>query len=344
MRSRSPARPRALVALSTSVLVVAALAGCADDPVPTATAGVAGSAEPTATATPEGPAPEGFPMTVSSCGRDVTFERPPERVVTVGSVAAPLVAAAGAEDRIVVRTFEPASFPGEYDDELQDVEVVAPTAELAREEVIARDPDLVITFEGAATAADDLADAGIEVLVSRGYCQDAAGDVEDILADIELYGRLFGTAEDAKSEVGSLRDRVSAVRQETGESATRRSAAALIVSRDGSGLSAYGETSTVDEQMETLGLTNVFDDVAKRSFEPGTEALIAGDPEVLILLTQGDQTAESAREAILSRPELRSIAAIREDRIVVVPFGYTGPGPVAVEGLEVLAGELASLD
>jgi len=282
-------------------------------------------------------------MTVSSCGRDVTFDSPPQRVVTVGSVAAPLVAAAGAADRIVVRTFETASFPGEYAAALQDTEIVAPSAELAREEIISRTPDLVISYEGAATTADDLAAAGINLLVSRGYCQDAAGDFEDIFADIEEYGRLFDTSDAATAEVASLRERVAAVQQQSPATASPRPAAALIISRDGSTLSAYGDTSTVDKQMEALGLTNVFDDVAKRNFEPNLETLVSADPQVLILLTQGDQTPESAKQALLARPELGSITAVRDDRIVVVPFGYTGPGPVAVEGLEVLARELTAL-
>lgn len=294
------------------------------------------------------PGPDGgprgdFPLTVSSCGRDVTFDEPPRRVVTVGSVAAPLVAAAGAADRIVVRTFETASFPGEYAPELDGVEVVAPTVELAREEIISRTPDLVISYEGAATGAEDLAGVGIDLLVSRGYCQDAAGDLEDVFADIELYGRLFGTAEAATAEVASLRRRVAAVGERFPPAASARRAAALILSRDGGSLSAYGATSTVDEQMRLLGLANVFGDVPRRSFEANLETLVTQDPQVLILLTQGDQTPEGARRALLQRPELAAITAIRTDAVITVPFGYTGPGPVAVEGLEVLADELRAL-
>lgn len=285
-----------------------------------------------------------FPMTVSSCGRKVTFDKAPQRVVTIGSVAAPLIAAAGAADRIVVRTFETASFPGQYASALKNVEITAPSAELAREEIINRTPDLVISYEGSATTADDLAGAGIKLLVSRGYCKDAAGAYEDIFADIELYGRLFGTPQAATAEVTALRKRLAAVQRHVSAAATTpRPAAALIISRDGSTLSAYGGTSTVDKQMQTLGLTNVFNDVAKRNFEPSLEKLISANPQVLILLTQGDQSPESAKQALVARPELGSLTAIREDRIVVVPFGYTGPSPVAVEGVEVLSRKLDAL-
>ncbi|MFG3619425.1 ABC transporter substrate-binding protein [Nocardia sp. NPDC047654] len=317
-------RPARLAPLPVALLTAALLTGCGS-PVP---------------ATLE--ASEGFPMTISSCGRDVTFTTAPQRVVTVGSVAAPLIAAAGAADRIVTRTFETAPFPGRYADALKGVEITAPTGELAREEIINRTPDLVVSFEGAAVTPDDLARVNIPLLVTRGYCRDAAGNYDDIFADIELYGRLFGTATAANAEVTALKQRVAAVADRHRAEHTARAAAALIISRDGAKLSAYGSTSTVATQMGILGLHNVFGDVAKRNFDANTETLIQRDPEVIILLTQGTQTPESARDALRARPELAGLRAIRANRIIAVPFGYTGPGPVAVEGLEVLDRELGA--
>lgn len=290
-----------------------------------------------------GPAAEGFPMSISSCGREVTFDAPPQRVVTVGSIAAPLIAAAGAADRIVTRTFEAASFPGEYGEELRNIEITAPTAELAREEIINRSPDLVVSVEGLSVTPDDLAQVNIPLIVTRGYCRDAAGTFEDVFADIALYGTLFGTASAADAEVAALQRRVDAVTSRHPVGATRTPAAALILSRDGAQLKAYGAKSTVDAQMKILGLDNIYGGIDKRNFEANTETLIARDPEVIILLTQGDQTPDSVRTALRQRPELAGLRAIRDNRIIVAPFGYTGPGPVAVEGLEVLDRELASL-
>lgn len=309
---------RRRAALSAALLAATVLTGC-------------GSPETAASG-----APTGFPMTVSSCGRDVTFAAPPQRIVTVGSIAAPVVAAAGAADRVVTRTFETAPFPGQYGPALQKAEMIAPTAELAREEIINRTPDLVVSYEGAAVTPDDLAAVKIPLLVTRGYCKDAAGTFDDVFADIELYGRLFGTEAAAETSVTELRGRVDAVTRNHPAGSGTTSAAALIISRDGAKLSAYGSTATVANQMRILGLDNIFGDVAKRQFDANTETLIQRDPAVIILLTQGTQTPESATAALRARPELATLRAIRENRIIAVPFGYTGPGPVAVEGLEVL--------
>ncbi|MEU2254000.1 ABC transporter substrate-binding protein [Nocardia xishanensis] len=289
------------------------------------------------------PAADGFPLTISSCGRDVTFTAPPRRVVTVGSVAAPLVAAAGAADRIVARTFETAPLPGQYAEALKNIEIVAPTGELAREEIINRAPDLVVSFEGAAVTPDDLAKVDIPLLVTRGYCRDAAGTFDDVFADIELYGTLFGTGAAATASTAELRGRVAAVAARHPAVVPAKPAAALIISRDGAKVSAYGSTSTVATQMRMLGLDNIFGDVAKRNFDANTETLIQRDPEVIILLTQGTQTPESATAALKARPEFAGLRAVRDNRIIAIPFGYTGPSPVAVEGLEVLDRALGGL-
>jgi iron complex transport system substrate-binding protein len=284
-----------------------------------------------------------FPLVVSSCGRDVRFEHEPQRVITAGGVAAPLIAAAGAGDRVITRTFETGTFPGEYADDLAHAELINPAADLAREQIVARNPDVVVSFQGAAVKAEDLASVGIPLIVPRGYCRAATGSYDDIFSDILLYGRLFGTSTQASVTVDALRRRVAAVVDAHRLEGKTRPAAALVLPLDGSTLKGYGNGSTVHAQMGLLGLHNIFGDVSTRIFEANSETLIARDPEVIIVLTQGDQTPSSVRAALRARPELASITAVRDDRIIAVPFGYSGPGPVAVEGLEVLSDRLAAL-
>jgi iron complex transport system substrate-binding protein len=285
----------------------------------------------------------GAPLVVSSCGRDVRFEHSPKRVITAGSAAAPLIAAAGAGDRVITRTFETAPFLGEYAGDLAHAELINPTAELALEAIVARNPDVVVSFEGSAVKAEDLTAVGIPLLVPRGYCEAAAVSYDDIFGDILSYGKLFGTSAQASQTVGALRRRVAAVADVHRLDSSTRRAAALALSPDGSTFKGYGSASTVHTQMGILQLRNIFGDVASRLFEANSEILIARDPEVIIVLTQGGQTPDSVCAVLRDRPELASLTAVRDDRVIAVPFGYSGPSPVAVEGLEVLSDRLAAL-
>jgi iron complex transport system substrate-binding protein len=316
---------RAVQLAATALAVVVALTACG-----------------ATTSTGNTPSVGDFPLVVSNCGRDVRFEHAPKRAITAGAVAAPLIAAAGAGDRVITRTFEIAFFPGEYADALADAELISPTADLVREQIVARNPDVMVSFESADVKTKDLAEMGIPLLVPSGYCRAAAGSYDEIFSDILLYGRLFGTAAQAGITVDALRRRVAAVADAYRLDGKTSSAAAFMLSVDGSILYGYGNVSTVHAQMGMLGLHNIFGDVAARFFEASSENLVARDPEVIIMLTQGDQTPDSVRAALRERPELASLSAVRRDRVVVVPFGYSAPGPVAVEGLEVLSERLAA--
>jgi iron complex transport system substrate-binding protein len=95
--------------------------------------------------------------------------------------------------------------------------------------------------------------------------------------------------------------------------------------------------------MGILGLHKIFGDVATRLFEANPETLIARDPEVIVVLTQGSQTPDSVRAALRDRPGLASLNAVRDDHIIAIPWGYSGPGPVAGQSLEVLSDRLAAL-
>jgi iron complex transport system substrate-binding protein len=322
----SVAPRRAVRLAATALAAVVALTSC-------------GTTTSTDAASPGGD----FPLVVSSCGREVSFEDTPKRVLTAGAVVAPLVAAAGAGDRVITRTFENQPFPGEYASDLAHAELINPTADLAREQIIARNPDVVMSFKGLAVKDLDLAAVGIPLLVPRGYCNAAAGTYEEIFSDILLYGRLFRTAAQAGATVDALRRRVTTVADAHRLEGKTRSAAALALSLDGSTLTGYGNGATVHTQMGILGLRNIFGEVSARIFEASSETLIARDPEVIIVLTQGAQTPDSIRATMRDRPELASLTAVRADHIIAIPFGYSGPGPVAVQGLEVLSDRLAAL-
>ena len=89
-----------------------------------------------------------------------------------------------------------------------------------------------------------------------------------------------------------------------------RTAAALIFSTEGP-LGAYGTLGTVHDQIEALGLENVFADQKEAYFEVTSESLLKRDPDVLILLSQKiGETPAQVRKALLSRKELRKLEAI----------------------------------
>lgn len=303
--------------------------------------------------------PAAGPISIRSCGREVVFDSPPERVLAIGSEAPSLLVAAGAGDRVTHYAgslevpFDPATKAV-----LEDAErVTEDSHDVSFEMILSAGVDTVIgTDITSGVDIDSLAArldaAGVQLVTVSGYCAgiegrstDGASGFDLIYQDMETYGRLFGTEQVAAEAVQDMRDRVQAatrlVEERSGESAVP-----LYVASGGP-LGSYGGQSLVSEQMAMLGLENVFGDVPKRYFEPSTEELVGSEPDLVfaMYLPTGSSSLESGEavlEELRGRPELAGLEAIDDDAAVLpLNYFYTSPGPLAVDGLELLAERLA---
>lgn len=321
---------RARPMIAAAVVALAALAACGS---PT-------TEEPATAAAP------GYPMTVSNCGRQVTLERPPERIFALGGEAATAVWAAGGAERIsTVAPIQGEPLGAATADLSRRPQMVLPgSGDVTREAIIGAQPDLVVAFSLNATTPEDLQAAGIPTLLLSGRCEGSpVWGFDAMFADIETYGRVLGTSDRAAATVADLRGQIEAARQRALPAAAGRNTAALFVSGGpGTPLGAYGKRSTVAQQLEILGLRNAYGTTDDRYFEPTTESLINARPDAVVSLYQASDLDEAgARDAITARPELAALPAVANGAVLPLDFFYAGDGILAVEGLQRLADQLA---
>lgn len=290
-----------------------------------------------------------FPFTFDNCGTKVTVKSRPERVLTIGTPAVDALYAAGASDRVVARAGEydvPATGPaGAAVESRPVIDDMQPTLE----SIIGSKADIVIGYGLGKTTADDLAQVGIAHYILAGYCGSTesgtgTGDgaqVQDLYADQQFLGSLFGTQQRANQSAANLRKRVDAV-QAAHPAGSRSTAAAVYFLGDK--VYTYGEKAMVSDEMRVLGLTNVLAKV-DQSIELNREALIAANPDVIIVIYgyQAGDTFEKARQHLLSLPGVGGMTAVKNNALV----GVTGPeaeaSPIAVDGIELMAGELRAV-
>ena len=299
-------------------------------------------------------------ITVDSCGREVVFDRPPQRVLAIGSEAPSLLVAAGVGDKV---THYAGSLAVPFDAATKAVvgraeRVSEDSHKVSFETIINAGVDVAIGTDigkgvDLAALADRLDQAGVKLLTVSGYCAGIEGrstggasGFDLIYRDIETYGRLFGTEQAAAGAVTTLRDRVAAAATRAGRKPDRRGVP-LYVTAEGP-LGSYGGKSLVSEQMALLGVSNVFGAVPKRYFEPTTEELVNGAPDVVLamFLPTGSSALETDQAVVAklrSRAELAGLPAIADDASVLpLNYYYTSPGPLAVDGLELMADRLAA--
>ncbi len=339
---------RLRLASSLSVLAllsVGALAGCSgyDDGGPDA---AAGSPSPSATETESV-----FPLTLDNCGFEVTFEAPPERVVTIKSSTAEMMLALGLGDRIVGSAFLDGPVPASLEEAAAGTPVEQPFSERVpgTEATLALEPDLVYAGWESNVTADGAGDRvtlqglGVNTYVSPSACQGEGYQPDPLTFDlvfdeIREVGNIFGVPDAAEELVAAQQETLAGV------------------TPDDRGLTAVWWSSGTDTPfvgagigapqmiLDAVGLENVAGGVRDTWTSMGWEQIIAADPDVIVLVDALWNTADAKIERLESNPATRELTAVRERRYLKVPFPASEAGVRNVDAAVDLAAQLKALN
>ncbi len=316
-------RPR-LILFPLVVLPVLAAACVASPPATPSSSAPAASADPSPSLAP-------FPVTLTDdAGRELTLDAEPMRIVSLAPSNTEIVCALDACDRLVgVTDFD------DYPPEAADVPDVVIAASVDVELVVAAEPDLVLAAGNELTPTaviEQLGELGLPVLVL--YPE----TLNEVYADIELIGTALGRRSAAAELVASMESRVADVVAAV-EGVERPLTLYEVFHAEGTTYTA-GEGSFLASMLELAGATPLVGD-AQGVID--AEALVAADPELILLGTASYDPSLSDPEAALDTVRARAgwgdLAAVRNE--AVLPYlddiTTTRPGPRIVDGLEALA-------
>ncbi len=284
---------------------------------------------------------------VTSCGRTVTVDAPPERIVSMHPSLTDLLVRLGVEDRVVAQAQDGL---GDASDDVADAVDAIPSLSSdvppTREVLLAETPDLVLSgteYEFSADQGfagyDDLEQAGAAAYVATAGCVErrSEGTVEDLLTDVEDLGRLLGVEDRADELAAQVRADLDAVAETVGDADPVRAAQVYV-----EGGKLYGIGGAVEVDVLRLGGgENLFgrDDDRFADFfaaEVNPEVVLDLAPEALVFAVN-DAEHEAETLAYL-RENLASTPAVRDDRLVAVPNSAVQPGSVAaVDGARLVA-------
>ena len=299
-------------------------------------------------------ADDGFPVSVTNCGQQVTIPAVPERLFVVNPSDLPILAALEVLDLVVGRTG--ALVESVYDAEtlahIQRIPIAATEVNatggsvVSLETVLAAQPDLVL----APVRALDrglLLDSGIPMYSPPAFClepeagADGSADFDLVFQQLHHFGEMLGRGTLAEAAIADLRLTVEELMAE-GES-RHGTAVAIYVGSERS-LYAYGRRSMVQPVFTAAGLDNVFADTDERVFDVSVENLLALDPKIVVLL-YSDRAPEVVVGTFLSVPGIDRLSAVANDRYLTLPFPYTDPPtPLSIAGAAVLSDRLDALD
>lgn len=285
-----------------------------------------------------------FPVTITNCDTEQTFDQAPQRVVLMngGSVAeVSTMIALGVEDAIVANAQNYGS--SDVAGEAEEISAL-PTGDITlnemmdipREAMLSLEPDFVSSvYAGGFDAAngyatrEELAEVGANTYVPSSACGETGmmGEPQTINDSYELitdYGKIFGVSEKAEKLVAESQQAISDVEAEYGDAEP----ANVMVVFPGMGaddFSSIGGAGIWNDLLDKAGATNPFDDGSGQMFVTVSKEVLADtDVDALVVVNYMNPDPEQTGQAILD--QFPNWTATKDNNLVVLSDSiYLGP-------------------
>ncbi|MBU2560282.1 cobalamin-binding protein [archaeon] len=271
---------------------------------------------------PESLQEEGKVQIIDDLGRNITLEKYPERIVSTAPSNTEIIFALGLGDRVVGVT-EYCDYPPET----KEKEKIGGFSTVDIEKITSLSPDIIFAAELTGMEnIEKLEELGITVVVLQ------PKDVEGILNDINLVGKITGAVNEAAALESDMRGRIEAVRTKT--QSLDKPEVLYIVWHDP--LMAAGSGTFISDLVDMAGGVNVAGDMDDYK-AVSLEVVVDRDPAVIITTTgMGEQPIY---DFVVNDERLSQVSAVKNGRIYKIDQNIVNrAGPRIVDALEEIAG------
>jgi iron complex transport system substrate-binding protein len=256
----------------------------------------------------------------------VEIAKTPQRLISLAPSNTEILFALGLGDKVVgVTDF------CDYPEEAKAIEKVG-GIEPNMEKLVALEPDLVLAIGGSPAQvekATEMEKLGLTVLVLE------PGDIEGIMANIELVGRATGAEKEASELVAGLRKRFDDITARAKGTESKPKVFFELDATDPFKPYTPGPGSFIDALITLAGGSNIGASAKMQWAQLSTEEIIAQDPQVIVL---GDANYGVTVQSVKERPGWSVITAVKNGAIYPIDDVLVSrPGPRIVDGLEALA-------
>ncbi len=197
------------------------------------------------------------------------------------------------------------------------------------EKIVELDPDLVLT-DGHSQSIIQLDSLGIKYMVLQ------PEDLDGILKDIELLGKVTGIEKKAEQLIKQMQQDMAYVLARV-KDAPRVKVFYIIDATDPNNPWTAGPGSLIDSLITMAGGENIAAKAQGAWVQFSLEAVIAADPEIIILPAKHGTTF-TLPEVLKEHPAWRETTAVKKDRIYIINSDLVDrSGPRIVQGLQEIA-------
>lgn len=275
-----------------------------------------------------------YPITLENYGREITIEKKPEKVLTLGPNCTELFAALGLSDLVVGRSLINHSrgpLP-EYEEAVNAIPELNYSS-ATREAILTSGADFIyaldweISDEGC--NLDEVADYGMTVYVN------SATTLEEQYQEIEDLGKIFGVEEAAAAFIEDQKTRIAAV-QET--IAGQEPVNVLVYDSGNDGVFTCSGINFESLLVELAGGSNIFSDLTEKQWiTVSYEEVLAREPDVILIHDYDSPSVEEKIAEIQANPTLSQLPCVQEERFAIITLESVLPGDRMAYAVETLA-------
>lgn len=285
-------------------------------------------ASPSAAA-PTSTMPPFTPVTLTDgLGKSLQFDQPAQRVISLAPSNTEILFYLGGGNLLVGR-----DSLSDYPPEAAAVkDVGGGFGELDTETIVSLEPDLVLASE--LTPPEQV--QALESLGLRVYYVLNPPDLEGMFETLRLVAQMTGLTAGLEEKIQALDQRVLVVMEKTAGLSVRPLVFYETDATDPNAPWTPGKDTYVANLIALAGGDNLGDQVEGTWVQISIEALVAGDPDLILL---GDSFWGGVTpEQVAARAGWESLKAVKEGRVYSFDDNLVSrPGPRMVDGLEALA-------
>ena len=287
-----------------------------------------------------------FPIEIASCGHTSTLETAPTRALTLNQGATEVMLALGLEDSMAGTAYLDDAVTPEFQEAYDSVPVLSDSYP-SHEAILAAEPDFIYASYASAFEAEvagtqnELQSDGIASYLSPFGCserdQRPQASFEAVWDEVSAVAVAFGVPDRAND----LRE----TQQQTLDSiATAGEGVSVLWWDSGTDAPFVGAGSGAPQLvMDAVGATNIFANLEGNWADGNWEDVLSADPDVIILIDAGWDTAQDKEAHLKADPVLSQLTAVENDTFVTLPFSESTAGVRLVDGAESLADQLTSV-
>jgi len=258
-------------------------------------------------------------------GRAVTIDQVPQRIVSFGPNITEILFALGLEEKVVG-----VSNYCDYPEAAKLKPKIGDAFNPSLEKIIALEPDLVLTVKQEQLNSE-LDALGVKFMVLD------PKDIDDILKDIELLGRVTGSEKSADKLVKDMQDSISQVSTMM-EGVPKVRVFFIVDATDPTLPWTAGTGSFIGALITMAGGENIAAKAPGAWVQFSLEQIVSSDPEVIIIQTMTGGIPTISKEELEEHPVWGEMTAVKQGNICFINGDLVSrAGPRIVQGLEEMA-------